>query len=77
MKLKAIVEQYKELGTVAEVTKMKEALSTLIARKKERQSVSEAVKVSEEFKCSVESAAKLINKLGKEEAIKTLKSLMV
>lgn len=73
--LKALKE-YTELGTISELKELKETATKLVDFKDKKMKLKEAMELSKKFKCSVESASKLIEKFGLEDAEKTLKSIV-
>lgn len=73
--LKALKE-YTELGTISELKELKETATKIVSHQEKKVKLKEALELSKKFKCSVESASKLIEKFGVQEAEKTLGNLL-
>lgn len=85
-KAAVLLEQYKNIGTVEEIKQLKELAEKLVTSKnakltesveptkKAKVSLAEAKEFAKQQNCTIEEAAKLINKHGKEEAAKLIES---
>lgn len=71
LRAKKVIEAYVEaVGSIKNARQLAESKKQTI----KRVNVKEALEISEKFKCTVESAAKLINKYGAEKATSLLES---